>query len=315
MKGTIGMPADQSGWMAELKWDGIRAGVSTDGSRTIIRSSTGRDISDQFPELIDFGAQLGTTAVLDGELVVFDGDRPSFQRVLQRLNVDRPNQALIDANPAVYIVFDLLRLDDNDMVDLPYHLRRQVLHSLLSDGPYWRVPPSAEEGADQLMTLARARDLEGIVLKRRDSTYRPGARSHDWRKVKIRLRQEFVIGGWLAGQGSLSDEIGSVVVGVWDGGELVVAGTAGSGLTDGERQRLSERFVDRADPPFSSLESLDRKSLGKNPVWVEPTTVVEIEFGDWPADGMLRHPVYVGIRDDQNAKDVVREIPPPGPAI
>ncbi len=312
MKGVIGLPTDQTGWMAELKWDGIRTSVLTDGVSTVLRSSTGRDITAQFPEMSDFGTKLGTTAILDGEIVVFEEDRPSFQRVLQRLNVDRPSQQLIDANPAVYIVFDLLRLDDNSMLDLPYHMRRQVLHSFLSDGPFWRVPPSVDEGAEQLMALANSRDLEGIVLKRRDSIYRPGARSQDWRKVKIRPRQEFVVGGWLAGQGALEDEIGSLVVGIWNDGDFVLAGTAGSGLTDGERQRLEHGFVPRAAPPFRSIDQLDRRALGKSVTWVEPTTVVEIEFGDWPQDGMLRHPVYIGIRDDKNPEDVGREIPPPG---
>lgn len=312
MKGVIGLPDNPSGWMAELKWDGIRTQVLTDGTDTVLRSSTGRDISNQFPEMGDFGTRLGTTAILDGEIVVFEGDRPSFQRVLQRLNVDRPSAQLIEANPAVYIVFDLLRLEDNSMLDLPYHMRRQVLHSFLADGPYWRVPPSVEEGAEQLMELARARDLEGIVLKRRDSVYRPGARSHDWRKIKIRLRQEFVVGGWLAGQGALTDEIGSLIVGVWEGDQLVIAGTAGSGLTDGKRQQLSRLFVEQPTPPFASIDDLDKKSLDKGVTWLEPTTVVEIEFGDWPSDGMLRHPVYIGVRDDQIPKEVVREIPPPG---
>ena len=154
---------------------------------------------------------------------------------------------------------------------------------------------------------ARQRDLEGIVVKRLDSLYKPGARSHDWRKVKIRLHQEFVVGGWLAGQGALEDEIGSLVVGIWQGEDLVVAGTAGSGLTDGERRRLQDRFVERQNPPFAAIPPLDRR-----PTWVEPTTVVEIEFGDWPGDGMLRHPVYMGIRHDTDPKDVVREIQPPG---
>ena len=109
----------------------------------------------------------------------------------------------------------------------------------------WRVPPTVPGGADQLMALARQRDLEGIVVKRLDSPYRPGARSTDWRKVKIRLRQEFVVGGWLTGQGSLEDGIGSLVLGVWEGSELVVAGLAGSGLTDRVRAEFADRFVER----------------------------------------------------------------------
>lgn len=307
MKAAVGLPHDETGWVAELKWDGLRAQALTDGTTTVLRSSTGRDISRQFPELADFGAHVGVEAAFDGELVVFDNDRPSFQRVLQRLNVDRPTQALVAANPTVLVIFDLLRLDGNLMVDLPYRTRREVLANLLEDGPCWRVPPSVEQGSAQLLELARNRDLEGIVVKRQDSVYKPGSRSHDWRKVKIRLRQEFVVGGWLAGQGALEDGIGSLVLGVHDGGQLRVAGLAGSGLTDDERVRLSARFVERDDPPFTEVPPLDRK-----PRWIEPDVVVEIEFGDWPADGMLRHPVYLGLRDDRDPADVRREIQPPG---
>ncbi len=307
MKAVIGDAIDEPGWVAELKWDGIRTQILTDGSTTMVRSSSGRDITAQFPEFTGFGSALATQATLDGEIVVFEGDRPSFQRVLQRLNVDRPTQALIDGNPVVLIVFDLLALDGNSLLELPYSARRTVLHDFLEDGPFWKVPPYVEQGAFQLRKLAEERDLEGIVVKRLDSTYKPGARSHDWRKVKIRPRQEFVVGGWLAGQGALEDEIGSLVIGVWEGDDLVVAGTAGSGLTDGERRRLESRFTNRADTPFLKLPPLDKK-----PTWVEPDTVVEIEFGDWPADGMLRHPVYLGLREDRDPTDVVREIQPPG---
>ena len=267
----------------------------------------GRDVTTQFPELADFGTHLGAPAVLDGELVVFDGERPSFPRVLQRLNTDRPSDQQIAANPVVYIAFDLLRLDGNSLLDLPYEQRREILTRFVSDGPNWRVPPHTTESSGRLMEVARSFDLEGIVVKRLASVYRPGARSSDWRKVKIRLRQEFVVGGWLAGQGSLEDGIGSLVLGVWDGPDLVVAGLAGSGLTDGARRRLTERFVERATTPFAAIPALPRRVT-----WVEPTTVVEAEFGDWPADGMLRHPVYIGIRDDKDPTDVVREIEPPG---
>ncbi len=307
MKAVIGPATDEAGWVAELKWDGIRSQVLTDGTATMVRSSSGRDITAQFPEFANFGAELATEAVLDGEIVVFEGDRPVFQRVLQRLNVDRPTQALVDANPAIFIVFDLLALGGNSLLDLPLRNRRAVLHEFLDDGPLWKVPPTVEQGASQLYELAEQRNLEGIVVKRLDSTYRPGARSHDWRKVKIRLHQEFVVGGWIAGQGAIENEIGSLVVGVWDGPDLVVAGTAGSGLTDGERRRLEERFIASPKAPFTTVPPLDKK-----PTWVEPNTVVEIEFGDWPADGMLRHPVYLGLREDKDPEDVRREIQPPG---
>ena len=307
MKATIGPPSDDAEWAAELKWDGLRTQALTDGRATVLRSSKGRDVTAQFPELADLGRQLGTSAVLDGELVVFEGDRPSFPRVLQRLNTGRPDARTLAANPVVYVIFDLLVLDGNPLLDLPYTARRRVLTDLVAEGPRWRVPPSVDGGASQLLDLARQRDLEGIVIKRLDSTYRPGARTNNWRKVKIRLRQEFVVGGWLAGQGSLEDGIGSLVLGVWEGKELIVAGLAGSGIDDAARRRLASAMVERSTPPFASVPRFDRR-----PTWVEPDLVAEIEFGDWPADGMLRHPVFLGLRDDKEAAEVVREIPAPG---
>ncbi len=307
MKAIIGEPTDDEGWAAELKWDGLRTQLATDGTVTVARSSRGRDVTSQFPELVSFGPTLGTGAVLDGELVVFDGDRPDFPRVLQRLNTDRPNEHLLRSSPVFYIAFDLLVLDGNPLLELPYTTRREVLTDLVEDGPSWRVPPSVIGGASRLLALARQRDLEGIVVKRLDSPYVPGSRTANWRKVKIRLHQEFVVGGWLAGQGSLEDGIGSLVLGVWEGTELVVAGLAGSGLTDAERRRLAARLTERPTPAFTTVPALDRPVT-----WVEPTVVAEIEFGDWPDGGMLRHPVYLGLRDDKDPADVIREIAAPG---
>lgn len=310
MKATTGMPSDAAkAWAAELKWDGLRIQAAFGGGVVKLRSSTGRDVTSAFPEMAPLGHRIETSAVVDGELVVFESDRPVFQRVLQRLNVERPSEALIREHPVVYVVFDLLRLDGRSLLPLPFTTRRRLLTEFLPDGPQWRVPPYVEGGADRLMELARDRELEGIVVKRLDSLYRPGERSADWRKIKIRLRQEFVVGGWLAGQGALESEMGSLVVGVWDGDRFVAAGSVGSGLTDGERRRLEATFVVRADPPFADVPDLDRK-----PTWVEPTTVVEIEFGDWPSDGLLRHPTYIGMRTDKDPDDVVREIPAPGRA-
>ena len=312
MKASSGLPPGTGpggGWAAELKWDGLRMQAAFGRGAIRLRSSTGRDVTTAFPEMASLGQESDSIAVVDGELVVFDGDRPVFQRVLQRLNVDRPPELLVHAHPVVYIVFDLLQLDGRSLLGLPLRTRRRLLADYLADGPQWRVPPYVEDGADALMALARERDLEGIVVKRLDSTYRPGERSADWRKVKIRLRQEFVVGGWLAGQGALESEMGSLVVGVWDEGRFVAAGSVGSGLTDDERRALAATFSERTDPPFEVVPDLVRKAT-----WVEPTTVVEIEFGDWPSDGLFRHPTYIGRRTDRDPDDVVREIPAPGQA-
>jgi bifunctional non-homologous end joining protein LigD len=290
-----------SGWAAELKWDGIRASLATDGQQVLVRSSTGRDITNQFPELAVVGPQIGTTVVLDGELVVFDDGSPSFRKILSRLNSGLPAG---NAERAHFVAFDLLILDQHRVVDLPYRTRRSLLADLdLQEATSTIiVSPFYEDGAEDLLDVARQRELEGIVIKRLSSPYQSGVRSPDWRKLKIRRRQEFVVGGWLPGQGSLDNDIGSLVLGVWDGPALVMVGSVGSGLRDDDRRRLAEAFVDRTDTPFQRDFPLERP-----PVWVEPTVVVEAEFSEWTDDGHLRHPVYIGTRHDVDPATVRRE--------
>ncbi|MDH4277212.1 MAG: non-homologous end-joining DNA ligase [Acidimicrobiia bacterium] len=297
-----------SGWAAEIKWDGMRIEATITGATDghppamVLRSSNGRDVTGSFPELAGLAEALHADAVLDGEVVVFDGDRPSFARLQQRIHIDRPHPSLVEAHPVVYIVFDLLRLDGNLLIDLPYVTRRRLLNDLLPDGANWRTPPFIDDDPESLLELAAERDLEGIVVKRLDSVYEPGMRSSAWRKIKIRRRQEFVVGGWLEGQRSLEKQIGSLMVGVWDDGRLVMAGRVGSGLTEVERTRLEKLLVATDEPPFAEVPPLD-----KRPVWVEPTVVVEVEYGEWPPGGQLRHPVYRGLRIDRDPAEVTRE--------
>lgn len=298
-----------SGWAAEIKWDGMRIEATitrADGeggaARMMLRSANGRDVTGSFPELAGLADALHADAVLDGEVVVFDGDRPSFGRLQQRIHVDRPHPSLVESHPVVYIVFDLLRLDGNLLVDLPYRTRRRLLNDLLPDGANWRTPPFVDDDPEALLELAAERHLEGIVVKQLDSVYQPGVRSSAWRKIKIRRRQEFVVGGWLEGQRSLENQLGSLMVGVWDDGQLVMAGRVGSGLTEVERARLAKLLVVTDQPPFVEVPPLE-----KRPVWVEPTVVVEVEYGEWPPGGQLRHPVYRGLRIDRDPADVTRE--------
>ncbi|MEL7158812.1 MAG: non-homologous end-joining DNA ligase [Actinomycetota bacterium] len=310
MKAVLGdLPAGQ-GWAFELKWDGVRLQATThpdgEADRAVtLRSISGRDVTDTYPEFATLGDAVTAGAVLDGEAVVFDGDRPSFGLLQHRMHVDRPTAALVEEYPAVYMVFDLLRLDGTSLLRLPYETRRRLLQELVDDGPSWRVPPESRDSGQALLDLADQRGLEGVVAKRLDSTYEPGARSRQWIKVKVRRQQEFVVGGWLPGQGALAGSIGSLLVGVHDDGRLRFSGAVGSGLTDHDRSMLLATLRERPDCPFVETPVLDRP-----PRWVEPQQVVEVGYGVWPADGNLRHPVYLGLRADHPPADVVRELPP-----
>ena len=304
MKATVGELPSGEEWAFELKWDGMRIEAICPPNDLLLRSLSGRDVTSSYPELNSLPEALGTSAVFDGEVVVFEDDRPSFGRLQHRIHVETPSQRLVSDHPVVYIVFDLLELDGQSLLTLPYRDRRTILSDFLDDGPSWRVPPIVEGDGSSLLALAEDRGLEGVVAKRLSSLYQPGTRTPHWLKVKVRLRQEFVVVGWLPGQGTLDGQIGSLLLAVWDDGRLRFAGAVGSGLGDRDRAHLTPLLIE-APCPFD-----DPPRLAKPPTWTQPTIVAEIEYGSWPADSLLRHPVYAGLLPDHDPSQVVRESAP-----
>ena len=306
MKAVIGILPAGDGWWFELKWDGVRLGARIHDGEVQLRSISGRTVTSTYPELAALGPAVGIDAELDGEAVVFDNGRPSFGRLQHRMHVVAPSGPLVAEYPVVYVVFDLLALDGRSLVELPYVERRRLLTELIDDGPNWRVPPAVDGDGRPLLDLADQRGLEGIVAKRGDAPYVPGTRSPHWIKVKVRRRQEFVVVGWLGGQGNLEGQIGSVLLAVNDDdGELVYCGAAGSGLSEQDRRLLGPSLVELDHCPLAFVPLLDRP-----PHWVVPSVVVDVEYGSWPDGGVLRHPVVLGIRSDRVPSDVVRELPP-----
>ena len=315
MKATAGPLPSGGEWLHEVKWDGMRLIVSIDRDdpeRPVrLTSANGKDATPTFPELAGLADALGVrTAVLDGEVVAFDAaGRPDFGRLQQRMHVmDR--RAAADravAVPAVLLLFDLLSLDGHDVTGLALEERRRLLESLVEPGPHWQVPAVHDDGR-ALLDAAEARDLEGVISKRRHSVYRPGARTRDWVKVKIRKRQEFVVGGWAPGEGSRSGRIGGLLVGFHDGvgGPLRYAGRVGSGLTGQEIDVLTERFA-AAVAPACPFDPPPPAAHARAAVWVEPTLVVEVAYAEWTGDGRLRHPTYCGRRDDKDPGEVTRD--------
>lgn len=302
MKAVSGSIPHGEDWCFELKWDGMRIQAGLDGADTTLRSGSGRTVTSCFPELGGLSSAMGINAVLDGEIVVFDGERPSFSRLQRRIHVEGPPVRLLEDEPVVYLIFDLLALDGQDTTSLPYLDRRRLLADLVDQDSRWYVPPHVEGDGTNLLEFAKERDLEGIVAKRSQSPYQSGSRSHHWIKIKIRKRQEFVIGGWLEGTGSLAGTVGSVLVGVYDNEGFVFAGAVGSGLTDRERTQLLEAFQTVEQCPFDT-----ELNLGRTPVWVEPDVVVEVGFAEWEPGHHVRHPTYEGRRVDKLAREVYRD--------
>jgi bifunctional non-homologous end joining protein LigD len=306
-----GLPPDTGGWAFEMKWDGVRAIAFVEGGRAQFWSRTGRDVTGSYPELYGLAAAVGTArVVLDGEVVAFgDGQWPSFEALQQRINISSPAQIerLAAEVPVSYLAFDLLCLDGQPLLDAPYSERRALLDELGLDGRHWQTPPSFTDvaGAD-LLKVAEQQGLEGVVAKRLTSRYEPGRRSPAWRKVKVRYRQEAVVGGWTRGEGNRAGLIGSLLVGVQGPAGLNYAGHVGTGFTLQTLTMLGQR-----------LESLRRKTSpfavpvppehARAAIWVEPRLVVDVEFGGWTSADIMRAAAYKGLRNDKDPADVVRE--------
>ena len=309
MKARTGtLPADEERWAFEIKWDGVRAMAYVDDGTAAFESRNLLDLTPRYPELAGLADALaGRRAVLDGEIVAFDGQgRPSFQQLQARLNVG--SQAVIrelaQQVPVCYVVFDVVWLDGEDLMKFAYVDRRRRLEELVLNGAAWQTPAYHRGDGDALLEATRERGLEGVMAKRLDSAYAPGRRSPAWVKVKNVRGQELVVGGWCPGEGRRENRIGSLMLGYYDGDRLRYAGNVGTGFTEKELDRLAQVLEEKRRPtsPFDPAPGIRKRC-----VFVEPEVVVEVEFNEWTRDGTLRQPSYKGQRIDKNPREVLRE--------
>jgi bifunctional non-homologous end joining protein LigD len=306
-----GLPPNDGDYAYEFKWDGVRALTYVRDGEVCAQSRNLLDVTGQYPELTRVGEKLaGRTAVIDGEIVALDAKgRPSFQRLQGRMHVSSPVEVRrrMAETPVAYLVFDVLYLDGRMVTGLPYTERRSMLEGLPIAGPSCQIPPSqAGDGATVFEASART-GLEGVMAKRLDSIYEVGRRSRAWLKVKNHRRQEFVIGGWTTGEGRREGSIGALLLGYYDGGRFTYAGHVGTGFTDrmlDELRALMEPLRGDENPFETPTPRL------KNPTFVEPRLVGEVEFSEWTRDGTLRQPSFKGLREDKDPRQVVREEPP-----
>jgi len=314
MKATAGSLPEGDGWTYEVKWDGMRALAFVEDGRLRVQSSNERDVTVSWPELADLPAALPvTTALLDGELIATDdAGRPSFSRLQQRMHLTNPAEARRRSTsvPVTYVVFDLLHLDGHDLMDQALTDRRRLLEGVVEPGPSWRCSPVHDDG-EALLAAADQQGLEGVVAKRLDSTYQPGTRTRLWRKVKVRRRQEMVVGGWLPGEGGRSGRLGALLVGyhdaAGDGRPLRFAGRVGTGFTDVELRRLAAQLEPLATDVCPFDPPPPRADLVRGARWVRPELVAELAFAEWTDDNRLRHPSYLGLRTDKPAGEVTRD--------
>lgn len=291
-------------WLFEAKLDGVRAVASKRGSDVRLTSRNGKPLERTYPEVVEaLGAQAGDF-VVDGEVVAFDGAVTSFARLQGRMQIADPERARRTGIAVFYYVFDLLHADGHDVTALPLRRRKAMLHELLDFRDPLRFSTHREEDGERLYEEACTAGWEGLVAKRAASPYRHG-RSRDWLKLKCSRRQEMVVGGWTDPSGTRT-ALGALLVGFYDGDDLVYAGKVGTGFDERTlrelRDRLGER--ERPTPPFT------RGSVPtKGSHWVEPELVAEVAFSEWTRDDRLRHPRYLGLRTDKRPRDVVKEQP------
>jgi bifunctional non-homologous end joining protein LigD len=310
MLATAGPVPRGPGWAFEFKWDGVRAVVAAAGDRVRLTSRLGNDVTAGYPELAGIGALSGGRPVLlDGEIVALDAaGRPNFGLLQDRMHVRHPSAELRARVPVSFYAFDLLHLDGESLVPAPYDARRARLATLdlsvLEPTGRVLVPPSFPDiGGDQLLDIARAHGLEGVVAKRRAARYEPGRRSPAWLKTALFRTQEVLIGGWTAGEGRRTATFGSLLLGARDpAGALRYLGHVGTGFNEAALGDLMARLrpLARATSPFADVP----REHARHSRWVEPVLVGEVEYRVMTRDGRLRHASWRGLRPDRDPDEV-----------
>ena len=303
---------DDPVWWFEPKFDGIRSmtTMGTDATRLVTRN--GRDVSDKYPELRMAHELVDqVNAVLDAEIVAFDEDgKNSFEVLQQRMNLsnEREIKRISSRIPVALVAFDLLWLDGHDLTDLALEQRRELLETIVEQDHRLQVVTHVDGGGTAFAEVAEGLGLEGVVAKRTGSTYQPGRRSPDWRKIKLTNTQDCVILGWTPGQGGRSGTFGALLVGAYDEGKLIWIGQVGTGFTRATLDRVLEALepLKRATPPIDDPELAKVKGA----TFVEPTLVCEVEYLEiTKSTKKMRAPSFKGLREDKAPDESVLELP------
>lgn len=312
MKALGSEQAPEGDWRCEIKFDGYRAVAVLDAGDVELWSRNHKPLGENYPEIVSALSRVKCkNAVLDGEIVALDSEgRSRFQLLQGRDLGERPVIA--------FYVFDIMHLDGKSLIALPLEERQQILIRLLKKPKFpLQVSPwfDGVKPAD-LLNSAREQGLEGIIAKRLGSIYETGRRSGAWLKCKVHGEQEFVIGGFTPPQRS-RPFFGAILVGYFERGKLVYAGKVGTGFNHRLLESLHGEFLKRKrnECPFSNLpmERTPRFGTGmtrgemRKVAWVAPELVAQIKFAEWTNDGILRQPVFLGLRTDKSAKTVRRE--------
>jgi len=311
-----------SDWTYEPKYDGMRVLAEVSARRVRLVTRNGKDKSAQFPEvtaaLRAMARAAGRSIVLDGEIVAGAKRRgrsaapatSEFQQLQSRFHLRDESEVkrLAIEAPATFVAFDMLRDGRSALAARPWTERRARLEAFFDDGEDARdtaltLGMTNSRGA-AMLSRARRDGWEGIIAKRTSATYRPGARSEDWLKLKLQFRAEFVVGGFTEPRKS-RPFLGALLLGAYDAHDrLMYVGHTGGGFDRIGLQRMRERLdqIERTTSPFDEVPRTNEPAH-----WVSPKLVVEVKFAEWTADAKLRQPIFLGVRDDKSARDVKLE--------
>ncbi|HVS96786.1 MAG TPA: non-homologous end-joining DNA ligase [Puia sp.] len=305
----VDRPPDEGGWIYEVKWDGYRALAYCDRSKVQLLSRNNKSFNDKFYPIHEALSALNIRAVLDGEITALE---PSGAASFSRLQAWRSEAD----GELFYYVFDVLWLNGHDLTNWPLTRRRGLLKSILPPIGLIRESHSFETSADEFLAAAKKMNLEGMIAKRGDSVYRPGDRSRDWVKIKIKRRQEVVIGGFTKNDDS-PKLFSALLIGLYDNGELHYIGKVGTGFNDRLQRELMAKFkpliVQRS--PFTITPDVNEPSRFRphpphaEAFWLKPRLVCEVNFAEMTPDGSMRHPSFEALREDKDPKDVHAEVP------
>jgi bifunctional non-homologous end joining protein LigD len=290
-------------WVHELKFDGYRLLCYIERGRVRLWTRNQKDWTEKFPDVVKALKTLRVqSAILDGEIVAVDASgRSSFQMLQQSIKKTSGRNLVLH-------VFDLIYIDGYNITRTPLVQRKQVLAELLatvSKNPTLRYSDHVEGNGPKFLKQACDYGIEGIVSKLADSAYE-STRSRNWQKVKCLKRQEFVIAGYTLSEKGLP--FSSLILGVYDKGELIYAGRAGTGFSTKLRVEL-KKMLDKIARPTRPFKVIPKDPGLRRAVWAEPKFVGEVAFAEWTNEGVIRHPSFQGLREDKSPADVIRENP------
>jgi bifunctional non-homologous end joining protein LigD len=291
-------PFDNENWLFEIKWDGYRTIAEIENGNVNIYSRNNISFNDKFAPIAGSLKRIKYDVILDGEVVSVDENGISKFQLLQ-------NYQKTGKGNLLYYVFDIIYLDGRDLKNLPLIKRKEILKKILPEIPDIKFSDHVEREGKAFYRIAEEKKLEGILAKNNKSRYQLNKRSKDWLKLKIKKQQEAIICGFTKPKGSRKN-IGALVLGAYNEDELIYIGHSGGGFTEDTLEKLRKRLEPLIvkTSPFAEIPKTNTPAT-----WVEPKLVCEVSFSEWTEEGLMRHPVYLGLREDKNPYEVIKEKP------